>query len=91
MAFINLFRSVGVGASTYREDYSVAAVECSDQWTPGEEWPDSFEVVGIMISGVSLQFADAVAGAANKEAMQAGSRGRWALTMPPGFVSQLSA
>lgn len=76
-----------VTADAYTTHYAVVVIECANCWLPGQELPDEFAVVDVLVNGVCLSFAESIAEAANRVALEAGMRGRWAIAVPPGYVS----
>lgn len=80
-------RSDGPPAAFGEPGHAVAWIHCDDEWRPGMELPDEFEIVDVLAKDVSEIVADVIADGANQyAAAQQGPR-RWAVVLPPGWLS----
>lgn len=50
--------------------------------------PDEFRVRSVMVTGVAMCFAHTICDKANLDAVAAGMRERWAVVVPPGFITR---
>lgn len=86
VTFLRRERVIDVSRDVYGNDYSVVWIETDESWDPSQDLPDEFRIVSLLIDGVSASFADTITDKANQEQMLLGCQGRWAATLPPGFI-----
>jgi hypothetical protein len=69
----------------YQTGFTVAVVDCELALPPHmAELPDDIRISDVIVCGVSNDFAEMIAKAANVDALAAGRRNRWAVVFPPG-------
>jgi len=86
-------RVVEVEASTivmekgFQTGFSVGVVNCELSVPPSlADLPDNVSITDVLALGVAHDFASMIAAAANRDAMAAGCKNRWAVVFPPGFA-----
>jgi hypothetical protein len=69
---------------SFQTGFSVAVVDCQLALPPDIlDLPDNVRISDVMVYGVSEEFASMIAKAANRDAMAAGRKDRWAVVFPP--------